>query len=89
MGQTEALADQRYFHAHGLKPAAPEMLNAALKVAINELEVLLYGPSRTELTDVEIAMLERAGVELDERPGDTDPLLDYAKECSTTIKMRT
>ena len=68
------------FHAHGLKAVAPERLNAALKAAIDELEVALYGPSRTELTDVETAMLEDAGVDVDERPDDTDPMLDYATE---------
>lgn len=81
----EALADQRYFHVHGLKAAAPERLNAALETAINEFEVALYGPSRTELTDAEIAMLERAGVDLDERPDETDPMLDYAKEFAAIL----
>ena len=77
---SEALADQRYFHAHGLKAVAPERLNAALKAAIDEFETALYGPSRTELTETEIAMLERVGVDLDERPDGTDPMLDYATE---------
>ncbi len=77
---TETFVDEHYFHLHGLKAVAPEMLNAALKAAIAELEIALYGPSRTELTDTEIAMLERAGVDLDERPDATDPMLDYATE---------
>ncbi len=85
MSHTEALADQRYFQVHGLKAVAPERLNAALKMAINELEVALYGSSRAELTDAEIAMLERSGADLDERPGDTDPMLDYAKEFAAIL----
>lgn len=85
MSDAEALADQRYFHTHGLKALAPERLNAALKTAINELEVALYGPSRTELTGPEIAMLERAGVDLDERLDDTDPMLDYVKEFAAIL----
>ena len=80
MSEAETLADHRYFHVHGLKAEAPERLNAALKTAIDELEVALYGPSRTELTDTEFAILERAGVDLDERPSETDPMLDYATE---------
>ncbi|MDE0007922.1 MAG: hypothetical protein OXS50_06565 [Gammaproteobacteria bacterium] len=80
MRQDESLTEQRYFHLYGLKSVAPEALNCALEEAINELEVALYGPSRTELTDAEIAMLERAGVDIDERPDDTDPMLDYAVE---------
>lgn len=77
---SETLADRRYFHVHGLKAVAPARLNAALKVAIDELETALYGPSRTELTDTEIAMLERAGVDLDEQADGADPMLDYATE---------
>ncbi len=80
MTPPETYAEQRYFHVHGLKATSPARLNAALKAAINELEVALYGPSRTELTDTEVAMLEKAGVDLDERPDDIDPLLDYATE---------
>ena len=80
MSMDEALADERYFHLHGLKAEAPEKLNAALRAAISELEAALYGPSRTELTNAEIAMLESAGVDLDERPDDPDPMLEYATE---------
>lgn len=34
----------------------------------------------TKLTDAETAMLEDAGVEVDERPDERDPMLDYATE---------
>ena len=85
MTDTQVLADQRYFHIHGLKALAPERLNAALRTAINQLEVALYGPSRTELTAPEVAMLERAGVDLEERPDDADPMLDYAKEFAAIL----
>ena len=78
MSNAEPLAEQRYFHLHGLKAVAPEKLNAALKSAIDELDRALYGSSRTELTDGEVAMLEQAGVNLDERPDGADPMLDYA-----------
>ena len=77
MSDSGTLADQRYFHVHGLKAVAPEKLNAALKAAIDEFDDALYGPSRTELTGAEIVMLERAGVDLDEHPA--VPIL-----CSTT-----
>ena len=80
MSRAELLADQRYFHLHGLKAVAPQRLNAALKAAINELDVALYGQSRTELTESEVAMLERAGADVDERRGGADPMLDYATE---------
>ena len=85
MSDAEILANQRYFHIHGLKALAPERLNAALKTAINQLEVALYGPSLTELTDTETGMLERSGVDLEERPDESDPMLDYAKEFAAIL----
>ena len=85
MSESETLAVQRYFHAHGLKVEAPEQLNAALKTAIGELELAVHGPSRDELTRAEIAMLERAGVDLDEHPEQSDPMLDYAKEFAAIL----
>lgn len=80
MSDPEPLADQRYFHLHGLTAVAPEKLNAALKSAIDELERALYGSSRTELTHGEVAMLDQAGVQLDQHLDRADPLLDYATE---------
>lgn len=80
MAEPDFSADARYFHAHGLKYVAPERLNADLKTAISQLEAALHGPSRKELTDTEIAMLERAGADLDEHPDATDPMLEYATE---------
>jgi hypothetical protein len=47
---------------------------------IDELEAALYGRSRTELSHAEVAMLESAGVDLDERPDDPDPMLHYVTE---------
>ena len=85
MNNTETLAVQRYFQAHGLKVAAPEELNAALKIAIDQLEAAVHGPSRSELTRAETAMLERAGVDLDEHPDQTDPMLDYANEFAAIL----
>lgn len=35
---------------------------------------------KTKLTDAETAILEDAGVDVDERPDDTDPTLDYASK---------
>lgn len=74
-----------YFQMHGLQAKAPETLNRALKDAIEQLTTSLYGPSRTELTPAEIAMLERAGVDLDEHPGQDDPMLAYATEFAAIL----
>ena len=76
MSDAEPLADQRYFHLHGL--------NAALKSAIGELERALYGSSRTGLTDGKVAMLEQAGVNVDmtERPDDGSSSRWWSKRAS-------
>lgn len=79
------LAENRYFQIHGLDAVAPEALNEALKTAIRELEVGLYGPSRSELTDGEVAMLERAGVDLDDDPSARDPMMEYATEFAAIL----
>lgn len=75
---TDTATDDRYFHIHGLNAVAPERLNESLKIAIGQLEVGLYGSSRSELSAAEIAAFERAGVDLNEHPDASDPLMDYA-----------
>jgi hypothetical protein len=62
-----------------------ERLEEALKDAIDKLKTNLYGPSRTELTPTEIAMLERASVDLDEHPEHQDPMLTYATEFAAIL----
>jgi len=76
---------EHYFQVHGLQVQAPEGLNDALKDAIKQLKSNLYGPSRTELTPTEVAMLERAGVDVDEQPEKDDPMLEYAKEFAAIV----
>ena len=82
---TAEQARDHYFQVHGLKAEAPERLEEALKDAIEKLKTNLYGPSRTELTPTEIAMLERAGVDLDEHPEYQDPMLTYATEFAAIL----
>lgn len=40
---------------------------------------------RGELAQGEIALLERAGIDLDEHPAQSDPMLDYAQEFATIL----
>ena len=40
----------------------------------------LYAPSKDELTPSELALLERAGVEVEESPRRSDPMMAYATE---------
>jgi len=74
-----------YFQLHGLRAQAPQALNAALKVAIGQLQTNLYGPAKSELTPAEIALFDRVGVDLDEHPEQDDPLLEYATEFAAIL----
>lgn len=85
MSTTDTGAEDRYFQIHGLEAVAPERLNESLKTAIAQLEVDLYGSSRSELTVAEVAAFERAGVDLDEHPDASDPLMDYATEFAAIL----
>ena len=80
MTQSTLRSDQLYFQMYGLSARAPEALNAALRRAIENMHRTLYAPSRDELTPSELALLERAGVEVEESPGHMDPMMAYATE---------
>jgi len=69
--------DVLYFQAHGLAVAAPEKLNKALVLAIDQMHMSLYGESATELTAAEARVLEAGGFALNECP-DKDPLAETA-----------
>jgi len=76
---------EHYFQLHGLQAEAPEKLNDALQAAIGQLETTIYGPSSTELTTSEVAMFERAGVDLQEHPRRDDPMMAYATEFAAIL----
>ena len=77
--------DRHYFQQHGLRAQPPEALNAALKDAIAHLQASIFGPARSELTVAEVAMLERAGVDVDKRPDSNDPMLQFATEYAAIL----
>lgn len=70
-------ADDRYFQTHGLSARPPRALNAALQQAIDSMHRTLYGPSLHELTPPEIALLRRAGADVEEHPDRDDPVATY------------
>lgn len=82
---TAERTDHHYFQQHGLRARPPEALNAALKDAIGRLQTSLFGSARSELTAAEVAMLERAGIDVDEREGSADPVLQYATEYAAIL----
>ena len=69
-----------YFQMYGLTAQAPEALNEALRRAIESMHSTLYAPSRDELTPSELALLDRAGVDVEEHPDREDPMTVYATE---------
>lgn len=77
--------DRHYFQQHGLRAQPPETLNAALKDAIGRLQASLFGPARSELTAAEVAMLERAGIDVDERLGNEDSVFQFATEYAAIL----
>ncbi len=76
---------RQYFHAHGLQPKSPETLNESLRLVIEQMDRTLRGSSKGELTAAEIEMLEKAGMDLEEHPDDSDPVLDYATEYAAIL----
>ena len=73
-------SEQLYFQMYGLSAQAPEALNTALRRAIESMHRTLYAPSKDELTPSELALLEQAGVEVEESPRRSDPMMAYATE---------
>lgn len=50
-------SDVLYFQAQGLTAVAPEKLNQALVLAIDQMHMSLYGESATELTAAEASVV--------------------------------
>ena len=80
MAQSAQRTEHFYFQMYGLSAQAPEALNEALRRAIESMHRTLYAPSRDELTPSELALLEQAGVEVEEPPRSADPMMAYATE---------
>ena len=80
MEQSTLRPEHLYFQMYGLSAQAPEGLNAALRRAIESMHRTLYAPSREELTPSELALLDRAGVEVEESSRRSDPMLAYVTE---------
>ena len=69
MAQHAEQSEDLYFQMYGLTAQAPEALNDALRCAIESMHRTLYAPSRDELTPSELALLDRAGVDVEEHSG--------------------
>ena len=80
MAQHAQQSEDLYFQMYGLTAQAPEALNEALRRAIESMHRTLYAPSRDELTPSELALLDRAGVDVEEHPDRKDPMMVYATE---------
>ena len=80
MAQYAQQSEDLYFQMYGLTAQPPEALNEALRRAIESMHRTLYAPSRDELTPSELALLDRAGVDVEEHPDREDPMMVYATE---------
>ena len=80
MSRQAAQNDELYFQMYGLTAKSPAALNTALKHAIETMHRTLYAPSGGELTASELALLEKAGVDIAEHPKRDDPMMTYAAE---------
>jgi hypothetical protein len=77
-------SDVLYFQAHGLTAVAPETLNKALALAIDQMHMSLYGDSVTDLTAAEASVLQAGGFDLKES-ANNDPLAGTATVFATLI----
>lgn len=77
--------DNLYFQMYGLTAQPPEALNKALRHAIESMHRTLYAPSSAELTPAELALLEKAGVDVDEHTDREDPMMAYATEFAAIL----
>ena len=85
MAQRAEQFEDLYFQMHGLTAQAPEALNDALRCAIESMHRTLYAPSGDELTPSELALLDRAGVDVQEHPDREDPMAAYATEFAAIL----
>ena len=85
MAQHADQFEDLYFQMYGLTAQAPETLNHALRCAIESMHRTLYAPSRDELTPSELALLDRAGVDVEEHPDRDDPMAVYATEFAAIL----
>ena len=80
MAQDTQPSESLYFQMYGLSAQAPEALNDALCRAIESVHRALYAPSRDELVQSEVALLEQSGVEMEEHAMQADPMAAYVIE---------
>ena len=65
---------------YGLSAQEREALNEGLRRATKSMHRTLYAPSRDELTPSELALLDQAGVDVEESLRREDPMMAYAIE---------
>ena len=80
-----ATQSANYLTARGLRDTAPEALNEALRMVLENMEPMAYGDATTGLTAEEQAVLREGGLTLEQTPG-RDPLADTAVKYAAIIK---
>ena len=70
--------DKHFFQIYGLNARPPATLNAALARAIESMHRTLYTESKGEMTAYELRFLAESGIDVEEHPDLSDPMMDYA-----------
>ena len=74
-----------YFQARGLRTPAPNSLNTSMRLALDNMRALLYGPAVEDLTAPEQEVLRGSGLDLDKRRT-PDPLMMTAAKFAAILE---
>ncbi len=80
-----AVHSTNYLTSRGLHDTAPEALNEALRLVLEQMEPMAYGDASTGLTAEEQAVLQEGGLILEPTSG-RDPLADTAVKYAAIVK---
>ena len=78
MAKEAQIDDNHFFQIYGLNARPPATLNAALARAIESMHRTLYTESKGEMTADELRFLAESGIDVEEHPDLSDPMMDYA-----------
>ncbi|MFZ5621520.1 MAG: helix-turn-helix domain-containing protein [Pseudomonadota bacterium] len=85
MAEQPVMKDYLYFQAHGLEVEEPAALEAAVRQAMQRLQVGLYTESAQALSDGEVALLRAGGLNPETEAG-PDPLTATTADFAALLK---
>ena len=75
-----------YFQMFGLTATAPDQLNESMRRAIESMHQTLYSSSNDDLSDGEVELLRRGGLDTSAHKDKDDPLISYAAEFAALLE---